>query len=386
MNEIMGKLTQARSDLILDEPFFGTLALRLKVVEDPTCDTFWTDGKHLGFNPEYADSLSMAEILGVVCEEVMHNACGHSWRRDGRDPKIWNDACDYAIIPIIRKAGMAMPDDSLDDPRFYGLSAEMIFSMIVKDKKSEDGKDGKDDQTSSGQGDKNTPKKKVGPGGRSEVRDAKGDDVETQEVEMKVAVLQAAQAAKAQGKLPAGIEKLVEQIRRTRIDWKAALRRFVQMCAKQDYTWRIPNKKFIGAGLYLPDLQSEQMPPVVIYWDTSGSMNAVQAECAAEAAAVIEECRPEKTYVVYGDAKVQRVEEFEAGEPIEFHPKGGGGTKFEPIFEWVQEQGIEPACFIGITDLMGSFPKETPDYPVIWVQPNGRRNAPFGDVIRLEDA
>ena len=399
------KVIQARSNLILDEPFFGTLALRLDLVPDPTCQTFWTDGKRMGFNPAYANSQTLAKTTGLVCEEVMHNADGHPWRRDGRDPREWNEACDYSLMPIIVASGKQIPDDSLYDPRFDGMAAEQIYALRQQErsqqnqdgggKKSEGGDHQKEESKQSGHGqeeDRESDGESEGqeesdkPMSGGEVRDCTDDDAPTLEAEWEVAVIQAAQAAKAQGKLPAGIERLVEEIRRPKIDWRAALRRFVQTCAKQDFSWRQPNRRYVSYGLYLPELRSEQMPDVGILWDSSGSRddNEARAECGAESASVIEECKPEKTHVIYCDARVQRVDVFEQGDPVKFSPCGGGGTDFRPAFEYVEKENLDLACMIVITDLMGTFPDKEPPYPVLWVSTTDR-TAPFGETLRLRD-
>ena len=91
------KLITARVSLVLDQPFFGALALSLPPKEDTTCDTAWTDGRSLGYNPAFVESLTHAELTGLIAHEVMHCAMGHPWRRDARDPKQFNVACDLAI-------------------------------------------------------------------------------------------------------------------------------------------------------------------------------------------------------------------------------------------------------------------------------------------------
>jgi hypothetical protein len=58
------KLTAARIDLVCDQPFFGSLALSLKLVEDTTCETAWTDGRSLGYNPAFIESWTMIKRLG----------------------------------------------------------------------------------------------------------------------------------------------------------------------------------------------------------------------------------------------------------------------------------------------------------------------------------
>jgi predicted metal-dependent peptidase len=86
--------------------------------------------------------------------------------------------------------------------------------------------------------------------------------------------------------------------------------------------------------------------------------------------------------VVYCDAAVQSSQEFMASEAVRLEPKGRGGTDFRPVFDWVDENGLEPVCLIYLTDLCcDSFP-EVPEYPVLWVT-ESRRMAPFGETVRI---
>ena len=370
MSKALNKIIQARSDLILDPTavgaFFGALAWRLVLTEDPTCKRFATDGKRLFFNPAVVEEMPLPQVVGAVCHEVMHVADGHNWRREWRDTKGWNIACDRAINPPILEAGLKLPGDVWNLPEDRGKSAEEIYGKMKPEEQKGEGKfgDGTD-----------------GPG---EVRDCEEADSEEIKENWKVAVIQAAQVAAQKGKLPAGIERFIEAIRSPAVDWKAALRRFMETCAKNDFSWQYPNKRYIASGLYLPSLRSEQMPPIVLYWDTSGSMDDRESRAiiATECGMIISEVRPEKTHIVYGDAKVQHTQEFGPDEPVNFEPKGGGGTDFRPIFEWVTEQGIQPACFIGITDLEGYFPDVPPGYPVIWASTT-KEKAPWGETIEV---
>ena len=51
-------------------------------------------------------------------------------RRSGRDPKRWNEACDYAINPILLDAGLHLPEGVLVDDRFREMSAEQIYNQL----------------------------------------------------------------------------------------------------------------------------------------------------------------------------------------------------------------------------------------------------------------
>jgi predicted metal-dependent peptidase len=100
---------------------------------------------------------------------------------------------------------------------------------------------------------------------------------------------------------------------------------------------------------------------------------------------ILEGQRPERVYVLYFDAVVQKVETYESGQRIDLNPVGGGGTEFGPCFEWLDDRDIRPQTLVFLTDLYGSFPPTSPAYPVLWAS-TGSRNAPFGEVIPMQAA
>lgn len=421
------KVIAARSSLILeDQPFFSMLALKMKLVEDPKAKKMWTDTLNIGFNPSWAEEASYDELKARICEIVMHNAHGHGWRMEGRDPRDWNRSADYSLWSILKKSGFALPNDVLYDQQFEGLSVEAIYGRIhiepppgqPQPQASPQGGAGSDDRDDQGEpsdqpsegeqdgepeSDDPPDQQPQDPGSDGEVRPIpQGVDKDEVESDWKQSVLEAAAMAQMQGHLPAGLERLLDRIKNPAIDSKAALRKFVQQTALNDFSWRRPNRRFAAQGMFLPEMRSEQMPAMAIYWDTSGSRDAQQAreECAAECVEVFNECKPKRLYIIYGDAAVQRVDVFEPGDEIVFRPKGGGGTDFRPIFDHIaQGDSFDPkgnpdliaidepiACLIGITDLYGTFPQDEPeDYPVLWYATT-KAQAPWGEVILLESA
>ena len=76
MNSITKKVMAARTALVLDQPFFGVLALRLKLAVDPTCKTAWVDGRTLGYNPSFVDRLTHSELVALLAHEVKQVASG----------------------------------------------------------------------------------------------------------------------------------------------------------------------------------------------------------------------------------------------------------------------------------------------------------------------
>ncbi|MBN3776607.1 hypothetical protein G3O06_03380 [Burkholderia sp. Ac-20345] len=390
------RIAKQRTALVLDHPFIGALALRLKAREDPSCKTFWTDGESLGYNPVYAAGLTDLQIRGVLAHEVWHVANGHCWRQGYRDSDGWNEACDYAINPVVLDAGMQLPPGGLIDARFKGMSAEEIYGTRLNEQRQKapvdpqaGGKPGKSPGSPGSQPAVSAVDQAAEPAPScGEVRQYAGPDKAAKEAEWKVAVLQAAKAAQACGKLGGGLQAAVEQSVAAVVDWRSLLHRFAQDAAPTDYTWAQPNRRYLHLGMYLPSLNEPAVGDAVFVRDASGSVwDETQAQFAAEILAVAEAVRPRRLIVVDCDERVTQVQVFERGEPVELAPlKGGGGTSFIDPFRRIKGEDIDPAFLVYLTDMEGTFPSEEPAYPVLWASttPLKRaRRAPFGETIEV---
>ena len=414
------RISKQRTSLVLDQPFFGALALRLKVVEDPSCKTFWTDSVSIGYNPAYLAGLNDLETRGVLAHEVLHVANGHCWRQGDRDPDLWNDACDHAINPMIVDAGMLLPKGVLMEARFRGKSAEEIYGILAqekrqKQKQQQQGKgqqDGGKPEGQSGQqpGDPtggnsppqsangaNTPSAGSDPAASAnadtapscgEIRQYVADDRAKQEAEWKVAVHQAAKAAQMRGGMPGGLQGMIAQAVEPAVDWRPILHRFAQDSSPTDYSFAIPNRRYLHMRLYLPSLHEPAVGDAGFVRDSSGSVwDETQAQFAAEILAVNDAVRPRRLIVMDCDTRVTQIQTFERGEAIDLQPVlGGGGTSFVDPFRRLADDGIRPAFLVYLTDMDGRFPDEEPSYPVLWASttPLRRaRQAPFGDVVEV---
>src|SRR5262245_53163709 len=109
-NKASDIMTKARTNLIFDHPFFGVLALRTRIIEDPGCGTACCDGPTIGNDPEYISKLSSPEAIGILNHELYHKALFHPLRRGAREPAKWNIACDYAENLLIQPLrGVKLP-------------------------------------------------------------------------------------------------------------------------------------------------------------------------------------------------------------------------------------------------------------------------------------
>ncbi|MGA3374054.1 MAG: VWA-like domain-containing protein [Terracidiphilus sp.] len=390
------RIQKARTTLLLDHPFFGSLLFRLKGRERRSIPTMATDGVSLYYNPEFIDSLNSATLAGVLAHEVMHPALQHHLRRSGRDPRRWNEACDYAINPLLLDAGLSLPGGVLVNHRFRGMSAEQIYNLREAEAEPQPG-DQDNASDGAGTGANETPEKhgstdqSTAPeteSGIGQVLDAPQPDEETSSVEEQarewsVAVNQAVTLSKQAGKAPAGLARTLEGAAEATVDWRELLRRLWSDTIPADSSWMRPNRHHIWNGLYLPGVVREGVGEIAIAVDCSGSVNARLLRLfEAEVCSILEDQRPQRVHVLYFDTEVHKTETYQAGEQVHLNPIGGGGTNFGPCFDWLEEHGIWPQTLVFLTDLCGTFPGTEPGYPVLWASTE-RRQAPFGSVIPM---
>jgi predicted metal-dependent peptidase len=397
------RIQKARTTLLLDHPFFGTLLFRLGGKASLSVATMATDGVSLFYNPEFVDTLSAAELAGVLAHEVMHPALQHHTRRGDRSLARWNMACDYAINQILLDAGLTLPKDVLIDNHFRGMSAERIYNLIEEGDKQEGPSGEQESQPGTGSDSLETgslpndpagnePQPPSTPGGVGQVLDAPepepgaGPSVAEQARDWQIAVEQAETVAKVAGKLPGGAGRALEAAQTARVDWRELLRRAWSDTIPADYNWTHPNRRHVWSGLYLPGITSEGVGEIAIAVDCSGSVSSRQLGLfEAEVRSILEGQRPRLVHVLYFDAVIQKVETYQVGQPVSLSPVGGGGTDFRPCFNWIEERGILPQALVFLTDLCGTFPSGAPPYPVIWASTEDRR-APFGEVVPMEAA
>jgi predicted metal-dependent peptidase len=410
MTPAIQRLMAARTALVLQEPFFGTLALHLQIREGGA-KTASVDGETLAVNPEWVAALSHEQATSLIAQAVMHCAMGHPWRRDGREPKRWNQACHLAIADVLSEAGFALPPDApVPTADQHGKSAEWIYDRLPEPDPDPDegdgagsgsGSGGCGSSDQSGDGDGQDQGQDQGgeagagdhaPGSACGVDDADaaagagdgdGDDAApVTEADWQQAVRQAVVAAKNRGSLPACIERFAGQAVEPRVDWRSVLRRFAQTAAKNDYSWRRPSTRYLAASLYLPSLHNEEAGPIAVCIDTSGSIDEVMLDqFRSEVQVILEDIRPAALAVIYCDAEVGRIDVFRPGDTIEFRPVGGGGTAFGPALRAAEQLDEPPVCIVYLTDLDGSC-HHRPEIPVLWVSTT-ERQGPFGETVRV---
>lgn len=366
------RLAKAKTSLILEHPFVGSIAMRMPFELSRAIPTAATNGKRVVFNPDFINDLTDEELKFLVAHECFHPMLEHNFRRNGRDAKKWNHATDYVINQLLTDEGIGkMPKMGLLDKNIYDAGNGMsdgVYNILP---------DVPDGGSGGGMGGDGVP--------LDDCEDGEGSPAEQQQqqAEWRVAVAQAAQAAKMMGKMSGNLQRLVDAILQPAVDWRDVLRKFVQKCKSDTRSWARPNRRFVSQGLYLPSASGESLGELVFAVDCSGSIGQAEInQFAAEIQFVKDEMSPAKLHVIYFDSSVAHYESYGADDALDIKPHGGGGTDFAPVFQYIQEHQIEPVACIFLTDLCCDSFGDTPDYPVLWVSNNSDK-APFGEVVMM---
>ncbi|MEW8506225.1 MAG: VWA-like domain-containing protein [Candidatus Thiodiazotropha sp.] len=405
--QIETKLAAARTKLILDKPFLGALVMRLpmEAANAEWCPATATDARKFYYNPEYIDQLNLDETQFMLAHEALHCALSHFARRQHRSKLHWDMACDYAINPLLIEDGLQPPPGSLFLPQFEGMTAEEIYPCL--DEKSDDepldnhlydrditagsgsGKgekdiSNKDDRTDTANEDRDNGKQQSASGFPSEQPPPlTPDEAETLNIQWQQRLAGAAQQAMQVGKLDGAMARMVDHLLQPQLPWRLLLARYMTVIARDDFSYMRPSRR--EGEHILPSLRSNQVE-LVVALDSSGSIQDHEmGEFLSEINALKGQMRARITLLACDSTIAEEAPwVYEAWEDLQLPEKisGGGGTCFEPVFDWISTQDLRPDLLVYFTDAEGVFPDYAPPYPVIWLV-KGKQPTPWGQRIQL---
>lgn len=389
-------LERAKTRMVVNDPFYGTIALDSPYVVDRSIKWAATDGVSIFYNPEAFEKMTLEEAVGVVRHECDHIARMHSFRMGARDPGRWNTATDAIINDGMDKEGLKLPEGVVRVPgASTKFSEEEYYSLLPETPPKGGGGQGNGKGQNQGQGQQPLPQNgkhdpSQNPLANDVRRPPQGSTEETQN-EVKSRVARAKNVAKAMGKMPADMESELEELFNPRVGWKEKLLRWCTEKAEDDVSWARPDRRFVASGLYLPGKHSDDaMGEFINIFDTSGSMSDREiGQGMSESVSAIKDVMPTKYVSVYCDSRVQHVDEFTDPQAAEvaksFKRHGAGGTDMTKALDYVEKHYPNAAAVVVFTD--GETPYGEPrPFPVLWGITHERclDRPTWGEVVHVE--
>jgi predicted metal-dependent peptidase len=387
------KIVKAKVKLQKENPFFAYLVANLRFQENKNIETIGVNFKgDCFYNPKFVEELSDNHLRGVLAHEVMHLVLEHLLRNGNKDKMIFNIACDLAINNILVNNSVALPDSEgclipynnrFQFPQGVWIedldkkTAEEIYDEIISNKKLVD--------------EKNIS---ICDKGRFDEHEYSQDGKESKEFkevkeQWNKASSEASVYAKQQGKLPKGVEKILEAVLNEKVNWKYLLYKYLTKTLPYDYTYSRPSKKSISSGFYMPSILKENIE-VVVSIDTSGSISQEELrEFLGEIISLIRSFNNIKIKIIICDAEIKEVYDIGNGDIDKVNNlkiSGGGGTSHIPIYDYIDNKLPNTKLVVHFTDGYTEFP-DTERVKSVWILTKDSCRddyIPFGDIIRLE--
>ena len=384
------RITQSRVRLLLNKPFFGQLATRLRL-EDASnhIPTAATDGRRFLFNREFVDSLNDPEVDFLVGHEVLHCVFDHMHARGDREPQLWNAAADYNINMTLveQKVGDPIGEDKLGggkiclDWKYQGWNSFEIYDDLKQNRQDAQGMDVHLEVAEGDDGEGEGKGVKVEMS--EEERKALADEI-------KQATSQAAQAA-GEG-VPEAVKRMINELVAPKMDWRDVLRTQLESSLKNDFTFMRPSKR--SGEVIFPGMNKDEELNIMIALDTSGSISqAMLRDFLSEVQGIMDQYNSYKIHVVQFDTNVYGADEFTSDDGrtmAEYELVGGGGTDFDVVFRYMEDYGVEPDQLVMFTDGYPFGSWGNPDYcdTCFVIHSNHDKNlqAPFGVTVHYEMA
>ena len=375
---LQGALLRIRSD----HPFFGTLALFAELQVTTAVATAATDGQTIWFNPDFVERQDSARLCGLVAHELLHAALQHGSRCGMRDPLLWNIAADVVVNGMVRlDTQYDLPEGGVEMPALAHLSVEEVYEQL---------RSGRHQIARLGLVDL-LPHGLPGEGGECTMSQDGAMERERQDAlhrHWRAALQQAGAVARRYGKGFGrdGLGAHRDSLRASEptLGWRELL---WQHLVATPYDFGGFDRRFVYRGLYVEDMVGDAVE-VAICVDTSGSIGSEElADFMGEIQGILDAYPNIRETLFFADAELYGPHEFGRDAAVP-EARGGGGTDFRPFFKWMgthRAHSPETLC-IYLTDGFGSFPKQAPEHPVLWVvSPGGleSRGFPFGQVARM---
>lgn len=388
-------------------PFWSFLLYKVSIVASEAVPTASINANGLvKINPGFLLALPLEMQAMLLAHEVAHLAFGIFWRGANHDRVLSNQAHDYVVNWMLhldycsdyslkpqfsiastkdmtlwaQGGGASLKDCAATAQKSWvipfgllseelgELSYEEVYALLASREKREQPDYDPDADWSEG---------------GAPPLDANGNPVPVDGLAeyWRSNLVEAAERARAMGRLPHHIDRAVNSSLQPRVNWTARLAMAVK--AGQGRTKRslcMPSRR-PPLGDFISGREYQCGTDTAVAIDTSASISPEELERAiAEASGILRAAGTALRFISC-DADVGSFRAVR--NPRDFTLVGGGGTDFSPVFRALERR--PPKTLVYFTDLQGTFPDRPPRYNVIWAiyDTVSASPPPFGTIVRV---
>ena len=185
-----------------------------------------------------------------------------------------------------------------------------------------------------------------------------------------------------------GQNRTIDKLRRKEIgvDWAEYLRQFLTSSRRNGWDSPFNAPVYNSTGVVAAGRKQRALNSVAVVIDTSISVpQSLLVEMLAEVQHALDSGAVESVHLMSCDWRVQQANEYFAGDVIPPTLKGGGGTAFQPAFDWIEAYTPEVDAIVYLTDgeAYDWDSVRQPQAPVLWLDYGTAISKPytFGEVV-----
>ncbi len=355
-------LARTSKELMLKEPFYGLLLLSLNKKWDKRVPTAGVSKNGVNFqltiNEDFWNSLSDNHKRGLLKHELLHIGFFHIQCHDEfSNKKVANIAMDIEINQFIDAEDLPEGGCTLESFAEYNLPPKAgcreYYKLLMQAKEQEEqsGSGGKiSDMTSMDDGEQHGSGTMVPDHGTwkdfEDLSEAEKKLLESQTAHILKEIADSIE--KSRGTIPGEFKGIIERLRHVeppKFDWRSYVRRFAGG-AKEVFTKKLrrkDNKRFEEN----PGLKIKNKRHLLVAIDTSGSVSDKEVKEFLNEIHHIHKTGSEVT-ILQCDTTIRSIEKYKPNEDITLH--GRGGTDFDPVLEYYNENQRKYTCLFYLTD------------------------------------
>lgn len=349
--------------------FYAKLLQKMARVETPQIQLAAVGVEKTGitlyYNPDNMGNLDYDQVVYVLSHEILHVIFKHQQRSGGTVTERDNIAADLAVNSILGDIDLPLlfPGKGQFKDLEAGKSYEWYYNNLPNKQKPPEAGD--------------APKGGHDGHDGHKLRQGKPQD-SCGDAHWDKAVREAFNEAKKMGNMPGNLEEAIQGSLKPRINWRVQLRKFVghhtQMGTKS--SCKRMNRRVPLFGV-VPGQVSKYTAKILYAIDTSGSMGE------REVSAAIREMKalPIPYTMVECDTRITGVTQMSKWKKFKGNIRGGGGTDFQPVFDYAKKGGFNGIIFV--TDLCGNFPTDN-KIRTLWLSTIKDEKAPFGETVFID--
>lgn len=373
------RIERIRVQFLFDHPFLSVLALSIPhTYQNNPHMLFETDGVSIRVDESKLGGIDDAKLKYLYAHVLLHILLKHPFRMQGREKATWNRSCDIVIGLLLndfQRVGSA-DEEAILIESFRDKSVEEVYHALYQE----------NDEGEGSPSDENPTQQKM------DLIEHEGD-TKVAEEELDALIIQAMGAARKQGDIPSTLLEMFDEITKPTIDLETLLHTYMtESFFNKESDFSHPNRRFIHQELYLPGYRYDRdRLSLFVFLDRSMSISAdVFGKFLGIIDGVVRMSHDFEVSVIPFDERVYEEEthRYDAQEicPKIAFAKGNGGTRFEPVMEYLNTHSGEKNLALILSDGYFSIDK-SPAIQTLFLlsdKNNHKRFERYGDVVHFD--